>query len=122
MAANDQDSRVIFMPKKPTPVFPAKTLLAEIGSSLDATSFFNGLELAGVVARVEYMSTTGSGEVKQFVKIEDGHLNVGQNKKTMHEFKTEARFFRDGFESLAVVSCRALLENAISIERGGKSE
>ena len=110
------------MPKKPTPVFPAKTLLAEIGSGLDATSFFNGLELSGIVARVEYLSTTGSGEVKQFVKIDDGHLNIGQNKKTMHEFKTEARFFRDGFEPLVVVSCRALLENAILIERWGKSD
>lgn len=110
------------MPKKPTPVFPAKTLLAEIGSRLDATSFLNGLELAGYVSRVEYLSTTGSGEVKHFVRINDNHLGIGQNKKTMHEFKTEARFFRGGFESLVVVSCRALLENAISIEQGGKNE
>jgi len=105
------------MPKKPPQAFPAKSLLIDIGSGLDATSFFNGLALAGIVSRVEYLSTTGSGEVKHFLKIDDGHLHIGQNKKTMHEFKTEVRFFRSGFESLVVVACRALLENAISIEK-----
>lgn len=98
------------------PANSAKKLLKDCGSSLDATSFLNGLILAGIIERIEYPSTTGSGEIKHYLKIKDEALEYGINASSgFHEFKTEPRFYLEKFYELIVIACKSLLEEAIKI-------
>ncbi len=47
----------------------AKQLLTTMKLPLSAQSFFEGLRLAGMVETLEYESSTGSGEVKEFNRL-----------------------------------------------------
>ena len=93
----------------------AKAALIEISSQLGASSFFNGLALAGVMIKQSYLSTTGSGEEKYYWIIGDNYLVYGNNKKTLHEFKTEPVFYMEKFNGLLVMACEALLNQALDI-------
>lgn len=91
----------------------AKALLSEHGLPLDANSFFNGLEICGMLERCPYESTTGSGEIKHFSQLIGDGLKVGENKASgWHEFKTEPKFYPDRFAAAYLAACMALHEHA----------
>lgn len=88
------------------------TLLKISGSSLNAAAMFNALLRTGHGQIVEYESTTGSGEVKSFFALTESGLAYGTNRSTLHEFKTEARFYPDKFRELLIIVAQAILAEA----------
>lgn len=84
--------------------FPATDLLAKRGSIYDAATLFRAMEKAGLLAVVEYPSTTGTGEAKTFKALTENGLTYGVNKKTIHKFKTECRFYDAVFDELLKAS------------------
>ena len=102
------------MSRKPRLV-TAKAALAEIESPLDASSFFNGLAIGGVMEKRKYLSTTGSGEEKYYWVIKDEWLQFGANKGTLHEFRTDPVFQPSAVSALLVASCEALLAYATAV-------
>jgi len=42
--------------------------------------------------------------MKSYKHIPDSYLNYGKNAGTVHEFRTEARFYEDSFQALMVVA------------------
>lgn len=100
-------------PKNQPSLVSAKALLHEHGLPLDANSFFNGLEICGMLARTPYESTTGSGEIKHFIQLVGDGLQLGENRASgWHEFKTEPKFYPDRFGSAYLAACMALYEHA----------
>lgn len=94
----------------------AKSELVRIAAPLDAASFYNGLLLAGLMEEVEYESTTGSGEIKTFLRLVDGTEQLGFNKKSgFHEFKTEPRFYVDSFTDAYILSVNAIAQHASAL-------
>jgi len=94
---------------------PAKTALLAVGARIDSSSFFNGLAMVGIMRRKTYLSTTGSGEEKYYWVISDNWLHCGENKRTMHEFKTDPVFVPETIPQLLVQSCEAHLAHARSL-------
>lgn len=97
----------------------ARAGLQAIDSPLDATSFFNGLALAGVMEKRKYLSTTGSGEEKYYWRIKKSWLHIGANRETMHAFKTDPVFDPEAIPSLLVTACECLLVQAKAIQEKG---
>lgn len=94
----------------------AKNLLQKHALPLDANSFYKGLTLSGAMHEVEYLSTSGSGEVKNFWQFTSEGERFGENKKNhFHEFKTEPRFFEAVFLHAYVAACKAISEHALKI-------
>jgi len=58
----------------------------------------------GIMRDVVYESTTGSGKEKHFREITHEYLEFGENIKTRHKFKTEARFYVDRFPELIAMA------------------
>lgn len=75
-------------------------LIEENGSGLNASSMFVGLERAGVVRKVEYESTTGSGEHKSFWEINKQYRYLGENTPVPHKFRTQCKFYEDRFDEI----------------------
>jgi len=98
----------------------AKQLLTTMKLPLSAQSFFEGLRLAGMVETLEYESSTGSGEVKEFNRLLDSASAYGKNKASgFHPIKTEMQFFEAKFLEAYLISCRALYEDAQRRQNGG---
>lgn len=76
------------------------SLVKDAGISLNAASLLTALVRTELAETVEYPSTTGSGEIKTFVRLTEAGLKYGVNKSTMHEFKTDPRFFAETFPKL----------------------
>lgn len=92
----------------------AKHLLQQHDLPLDANSLCKGLALSGAMKEVEYLSTSGSGEVKTYWQFTGEGEAFGENKKNrFHEFKTEPRFFERGFLNTYLVACKAITEHAL---------
>lgn len=80
---------------------------------LSAHSFFEGLRLAGMVEALQYESSTGSGEIKEFNRLLDSAIAYGKNKASgFHPIKTEMQFFEAMFLETYLISCKALHEDA----------
>lgn len=93
-----------------------KRLLALHGCILAPQAFLHGLSLAGVVEQVEYLSSTGSGEVKHFYRITAAHSRHGVNKfNPFHETKTDPLFYGATFLEAYEVACKAIYEHATRI-------
>ena len=76
----------------------AKKLLSENDLPMEANTFFNGLILAGLMEKASYLSTTGSGEIKHYLRLVASGLTLGENvANSFHKIKTEPRFKRDSF-------------------------
>ena len=79
-------------------------LVKDKGISLNAASLLAAIVKTPLAEIAEYVSTTGSGEIKKFVRLTDAGLKYGINRTGVHEFKTEVRFYPHTFhEFLAVV-------------------
>jgi len=76
-------------------------LLDEHSCSLDANSIMRVMIRYGLAEDAEYISTTGSGEVKRFRRLTDEGLNYGLNEASAsHDIKTSPRFYIDTFPAL----------------------
>jgi hypothetical protein len=58
---------------------------------LHAQSVLQMLTWAGLVEEVEYLSSTGSGEVKTFQRLTAAGLQYGENTATLSPTKTEIK-------------------------------
>jgi len=77
------------------------SLLDEHSCSLDAKSIMRVMMRYGLAEDAEYISTTGSGEVKRFRRLTDEGLNYGINEASSgHDIKTSPRFYIDTFPTL----------------------
>lgn len=93
----------------------AKQLLTTMELPLSAHSFFEGLRLAGMVEALQYESSTGSGEVKEFNRLLDSASAFGKNKASgFHPIKTEMQFFEGSFLEVYALSCKSLHDDAQS--------
>ncbi len=99
-----------------------KELLANRDAPLDATSFYALLELAGMIEWQEYLSTTGSGEIKRFRRLNRAGLNYGINAPTAHEFRTECRFYAENFPDLLKIAAGALSRFASDLSAPGVNQ
>lgn len=76
-------------------------LLDEYSCSLDANSIMRVMMKYGLAEDAEYISTTGSGEVKRFRRLTDEGLNYGINEASSgHDIKTSPKFYVDTFHTL----------------------
>lgn len=75
-------------------------LSKETKTSLNAASILSAIIKTDLANEVEYVSTSGSGEIKKFVQLSDSGLRYGENRATIHEFKTEPRFYAKTFPEL----------------------
>ncbi len=99
-----------------TPTSNAKNELQKHNLPLDAHSFYNGLILAGLIEEASYLSSTGSGEVKSFLKLTERGEVYGLNKKSgFHPQKTEPRFYTNTFLEVYLISVSAIAEHAAKI-------
>lgn len=91
----------------------AKQLLEAHDLPLSAHSLYEGLRLAGLLASVQYESTSATGEIKQFNQLLDGAQKYGKNKASgFHPVKTEIQFFDEMFLQVYAIACKALHEDA----------
>lgn len=58
---------------------------------LSAQTVLQLMTLASLVEEAEYLSSTGSGEIKCFTRLTDSGLKYGENKSTMSPTKTEIK-------------------------------
>lgn len=103
----------------------AKHLLAAMRLPMSAHSFIEGLRLAELVETLQYESTSGSGEIKEFNRLLDSATAYGVNKASaFHPVKTEMQFFETAFLDVYAVSCKALHEDAqlrlLKVTEGGR--
>lgn len=91
----------------------AKALLALHRLPLDSASLNSGLVLAGILHHQNYLSSTGSGEVKSFLAFTETGLAYGENEANgFHEVKTDARFFSARFPEAYQLAINALHAHA----------
>ena len=91
----------------------AKKLLQTSNCILTPGAFMDGLVLAGLMEKVEYLSTSGSGEIKHFYKVSERGLIFGKNKHNpFHEIKTDPLFYSARFLELYAISCAEIAKHA----------
>lgn len=97
-------------------VFSAKDLLETHRSPLNPTSLFNGMILAGLLEEKEYLSSTGSGEIKSYLSLTNQGMRFGVNRASEYSQKTDIRFYTCTFKELLVLSSKAILNHSENIE------
>lgn len=88
---------------------PLTNLIKDAGISLNAAAILAALKKTDLVEIIEYESTSGSGEIKTFLRLTAAGLEFGTNKPTGHEFKTEPRFYPSRFPALLRIIGRQLM-------------
>lgn len=91
---------------------PAKNLLSDTGSPMDATTLFRALEFAGLVEQKSYVSSSGSGEIKEFWAFTENGLRFGENTPTISPTKTELRFYESKFHDALIAAADAIITHA----------
>lgn len=86
----------------------AKELLLATGAPIDAASLLDLLCAAHLATWAEYVSTTGSGEIKKYRVLTESGLRYGVNASTAHPSRTECRFYADTFPALLQVAAQTL--------------
>jgi hypothetical protein len=93
----------------------AKDLLNKHSSPIDAASLFNAMGLAGLIEEKEYVSSTGSGEIKVYRSLTECGLKYGMNKKSSYTEATELRFFPSTFTELLIIASKEILRHSESL-------
>ncbi|MDM0110071.1 hypothetical protein QTH97_34575 [Variovorax sp. J22R24] len=93
----------------------AKELLEGMGALLNAAALNKILLMMGLAEEIEYLSSTGSGEVKSYTRLTERGLAYGKNKESGFSEKTTMVFYESGFRSLYVATCQAVSEHAHSL-------
>lgn len=94
----------------------AKKLLELSGSALDAASLFAGMAQIGLLEEREYLSSSGSGEIKRYKALTEEGLRYGKNMPTMSPTKTEVKLYPSAFPDLLQRVCQGLLAHAESLQ------
>ncbi|MGP5283841.1 hypothetical protein ACTXNJ_21945 [Pseudomonas helleri] len=96
---------------------PLKALISKYDVSFDASTIMNALLKAGYAETFEYLSSTGSGELKSFRKLTVEGERFGVNKKSFGpSVKTDARFFESSFPELLSVVVKQLNKEVTEIK------
>lgn len=107
------------LPKAP------QTALLTAGAPLEAKSFYLLAERAGLVEWREYVSTSGSGEIKRLRRFTDAGLRFGVNDPTPHPFMTHCKLYRSNLGELMRLLAAALnayadeADAAVRVRTGG---
>ncbi|MCY1698613.1 hypothetical protein OVA10_11205 [Lelliottia sp. SL45] len=96
-------------------LFAAKALLTQNSSPLDSLSLFNAMHLAGLLEEKEYVSSTGSGEIKRYHSLTEDGLKFGMNKSSPYSEKTELVFYPATFKALLVLASEEILTHSESL-------
>lgn len=92
------------------------TLLKLSNCSLNAACIYSALRKTGHAEMIEYPSTTGSGEIKSYLSLTEAGEAFGLNRGTMHDFKTEARFYPQKFGALLAIVAAQIAAEARAFE------
>lgn len=102
-----------------TPAKSLKALISQFGVSFDASTIMNALLKAGYAENFQYLSSTGSGELKSFRKLTEQGEKFGVNKEGFGpSIKTEARFFESTFPDLLTVVVQQLQSEVTELGSG----
>jgi len=83
--------------------YTLKKLVQFYDVSLNPATINLAMKRMGLTKDIEYISTTGSGEIKTFVAFTDKGEKYGFNRSGgFHPFKTECRFYAETFPELIV--------------------
>lgn len=94
-----------------------KALIADYGVSFDASTIMNALIKSGYAEVQEYLSSTGSGELKSFKKLTELGEQFGENKEGFGlSVKTEARFYHSKFPELLLIVVEQLKKEVVAIQ------
>lgn len=94
---------------------PITKLLERYETSLNAACVLKCLTESGVLRDIHYESTTGNGAPKSFKEIPPEHNKFGVNLPTLHEFKTEPRFYAENFVELLHIVVEQLKKEVDSL-------
>lgn len=97
------------MASKPKRTETITNLLKDTGSSLHPSTVNQIMLKAGLAEMAEYLSTTGSGEVKSFLKLNEAGGRFGENKWTAHPIKTSVRLYPEQFPELLALVLQGLV-------------
>ena len=103
--------------KHPTDTVSLQSLIKTFDLPLDPASVNMTLERIGILEKVYYQSTTGSGATKSFIALTTAGLKYGVNLGTMHEFRTEPRYFEDTFPELMTLVVKQIAADVEAIKR-----
>lgn len=84
-------------------------LLKDAGSSLHPSTINKVMLKAGLAEMAEYLSTTGSGEVKSFLQLNEAGVRFGENTWTAHPIKTSVRLYPEQFPELLALVLQGLV-------------
>ncbi|WP_397458685.1 hypothetical protein AB3464_00590 [Pseudomonas asplenii] len=94
-----------------------KALIADYNVSFDASTVMNALIKSGYAEVQEYLSSTGSGEIKSFKRLTVLGEQFGENKEGFGlSIKTEARFYDSKFPLLLSVVVEQLKKEVTAIQ------
>jgi|GEM_PF-6796398 len=102
------------MSQAPKPA-TSKKLLELHGCLMNVGTLNNALLSCGVLESVEYLSSTGSGEVKNYLKIKDNFSHFGINTSNPFSKATEPRYFHDRFSELYKIAAEAVYQQALQL-------
>jgi hypothetical protein len=91
-------------------------LLERYETSLNAACVLKCLTESGVLRDIHYDSTSGSGATKCFKEIAPEHIKFGVNLPTLHEFKTEPKFYAEHFVELLNIVVEQLRKEVVSLK------
>ena len=100
----------------PNKTIPAKTLLENFGSPMDSTTLFRAFEIAGLIEKIEYISSSGSGEIKTFWAFTDKGLQFGENKPTLSPTKTNLAFYPITFHDALLAAAEVIMAHTRSLQ------
>lgn len=81
---------------------PIKQILERLGVSLDAITVNRALLRLGYLENAEYISSTGSGEIKTYHRLTAIGLEYGENVPSRYSEKSEVRFYETRAPELLV--------------------
>ncbi|MCG9105605.1 hypothetical protein LH433_02390 [Laribacter hongkongensis] len=90
----------------------AKALLESCGSPLNAASLYAGMAQIGLLTEIEYLSSTGSGEIKQYKSLTEDAMCYGENVSTMSPVKTDIKLYPSTFPELLLRVCDGISDHA----------
>ncbi|MBC3884739.1 hypothetical protein [Undibacterium griseum] len=66
------------------------------------------MKLASLVEEAEYVSSSGSGEIKSYSRLTPSGLKYGENKKTMSPTKTDITIYPSKIKEI-LIECHSAL-------------
>lgn len=96
-------------------------LLKIAGISLHPATINLALLKTGNAEMAEYLSTTGSGEVKTFLRLTEAGMQFGENGWSSHPIKTSVRIYTSSFPELIRITMNELNDEVATFLSGTSS-